>query len=222
MLKSRFLFLTLIALLGFTVFSCDKDDDDMDPEPDKIAMLTVDDQVISQNTIVVPSMDVPREGWVVIHRDNGSGGPKVPAIISEPVALSSGVNEDVEVPILASESLTDGETVWVMVHEDTGERGKYEFDGGDVDKPFFKDDGSAVVKPIKVTSPSITVSDQPVYDNKVVIESVTAAQDGWIVIHNDDGSGNITLPGIIGKAPVTKGVNPSWLYRPITPKLSAS
>ncbi|MBY5958399.1 hypothetical protein KUV50_09670 [Membranicola marinus] len=207
MLKSRILFLTLIALLGLTIFSCDKDDDDMDPEPEETAMLTVDDQVISQNTIVIPSMDVPREGWVVIHRDNGSGGPVVPEIISEPVSLSSGVNEDVEVPIKSSEALTDGETVWVMLHEDTGERGKYEFDGGDIDKPFFTDNGSAVVSPIQVSSPSIAVSEQPVYDNKVIIESVTAAQDGWIVIHNDDGSGNITLPGIIGKAPVSKGVN---------------
>ena len=61
---------------------------------------------------------------------------------------------------------------------------------------------------ISQTDPAISVTDQVDRGNIFVIGSVSAAEDGWIVIHgpnaNNDGP---QIPEIIGKAPVSAGVN---------------
>lgn len=102
----------------------------------------------------------------------------------------------------------DGETLWVMLHEDTGTTGTYEFDGANgFDGPFTKENGDMVMTSIEITAPSITVMDQPVMNNAITIPQLNAAADGWLVVHNDDGSGGIVLPGIIGKTMVQKGIN---------------
>lgn len=102
----------------------------------------------------------------------------------------------------------DGETLWVMLHEDTGTMGTYEFDGANgFDGPFTKENGDMVMTSIEITAPSITVMDQPVMNNAITIPQLNAAADGWLVVHNDDGSGGIVLPGIIGKTMVQKGIN---------------
>ena len=102
-------------------------------------------------------------------------------------------------------SIQDGETVWVMIHTDNGEMGKYEFNGSNgLDNPVTEN-GKPVMTKITINSASIDVIDQAVVLNSVTIPSVTAAVDGWLVIHNDNGSGNMTLPGIIGKTKVSKG-----------------
>lgn len=50
--------------------------------------------------------------------------------------------------------------------------------------------------------PSVTVSDQAVMDGKVVVDSVTAAESGWIVIHAD----NDGAPGpVVGHTAVEAG-----------------
>lgn len=172
-----------------------------------VGSLEVEDQALTQNSVLVSSVDLPADGWVVIHRDNGSGGPTVPAIISEPVYLEAGTTENVTVPVKESEALTDGETVWVMLHEDNGTTGTYEFDGQNgLDGPYYSESGDIAITPVVISTPAIEVKDQKIVDNKVTIGKVTAAADGWLVIHNDDGTGNIVLPDIIGKVQVSKGV----------------
>ena len=125
----------------------------------------------------------------------------------QPVYLEAGMTENVMVPVKGSEPLTDGETLWVMLHEDNGTTKTYEFDGQNgFDGPYYTEAGDIAITPISISSPAIEVSDQKIVDNKITIGKVTAAQDGWLVIHNDDGSGNIVLPGIIGKVQVSEGV----------------
>lgn len=201
-------FLLFILTSIFLISACEKDDD-MTPEvmEEEYAMLIVNDQTLSQNSVWISSVDIPMNGWAVIHRDNGSGSPSVPDIISEPILLQAGMNTDISVPILSTESLSDGEQLWVMLHEDTGQSGTYEFDGGSIDVPYLMEDGNVAMKAIKITAPSIATVDQAVYDNTIIIPEVNAAADGWLVIHNDDGTGNIVLPDIIGKVQVSAGIN---------------
>lgn len=168
--------------------------------------LTVSDQAISGNMVMVPSITMDAAGWVVIHKDNGSG-PVVPAIVSEPVHLDKGTNTDVMIPIAEGTSLSQGENLWVMLHHDDGRIGTYEFDGANgFDNPIVEG-GAPVMTKIAVTGASITAADQAVSNNQITIASVTLVKDGWLVVHNDDGTGNITLPGIIGKKYLTAGTH---------------
>lgn len=203
---NRFFSVAVVIGLAAGFTACDKEEDNGDmPMPE--AKLTVNDQTVSQNTVIVKEVDVPSDGFIVIHRDAG-GGPEVPGIISEPIMVSEGTSMDIMVPILETESLTDGETLWVMLHEDTGTPGQYEFDGQNgFDPPFMMNGGGMVMTSIEITAPSITVMNQAVMNNTITIPEVNAAADGWLVVHNDDGSGGIVLPGIIGKTMVQKGIN---------------
>ncbi|MFB6317324.1 hypothetical protein [Saccharicrinis sp. FJH54] len=203
-LNRRILSMAVVAVFALTACNKDKDSGgDMNS-----GILNVSDQMISQNTVNVSSVTFDQDGWIVIHADDG-GSPKVPGIISEPVMVTSGTHSNIKVPLVEGTELNDGDKVWVMLHNDTGTSGDYEFDGTDQsdDQPVKNDMGDIVMKAITVSSPSVSVSNQPVSSNMVMIDNVDAAVDGWLVIHNDDGDGNITLPGIIGKAWVTEGMN---------------
>lgn len=168
---------------------------------------TAENQTISQNTITVATATFDRSGWIVIHKDNGSGGPVVPGIISVPMMVDAGTSTNIEVELATTAEITDGETLWIMLHTDTGVAGTYEFDGANgFDGPII-DDGNIVMSSIEVSAPSITAVDQPVTGDQIIIAEVFAAVDGWIVVHNDNGSGEIELPGIIGRTKVNAGVN---------------
>jgi hypothetical protein len=86
------------------------------------------------------------DGWVVVHASNEAGdGPMVPDIISEPVYLEAGDNADVEVTFTDEANVTTGDVVWVMLHDDTGVEGVYEFNGvNGLDLPITDSDGVVV------------------------------------------------------------------------------
>ena len=198
-------FAAVLIGVAFTFSACKKDNTDSMSMPTGSFMAS--DQTISQNMIVVSQIKMSDDGWVVVHADNGNNGPMVPGIISEPVMVKAGTNTNVKIPIDTNAMLSDGEKVWIMLHTDDGTIGKYEFDGkSGLDGPIMEN-GNIVTSPIRIMSPSISIKNQPVTNNTITIDTVVAAVDGWLVVHNDDGTGNITLPGIIGKTMVHKGVN---------------
>lgn len=161
---------------------------------------TANNQVTSQDKITVESITVAQPSWVVIHRDNGAGSFVAPGIISQPVALEAGTTTDVEISLADGEELTDGETLWIMLHNDNGVIGSYEFDGANgLDAPI-------TFASIEVMAPSVTASDQAVSaSNTVTIDEVKAGVDGWIVIHADNGSG---APGaVLGQTMIMAGTN---------------
>ncbi len=198
----------MAGVIAFSTVSCEETDDVKD-EIDDTSELEVENQVISQNMINVEVAEVPRTAWIVVHRDNGNNGPVVPGIISNPEQIPQGESENVKLQISSDQNLTHGEKLWIMIHEDTGVLGDYEFTGeGTPDQPLM-DDGSIVMKSIIIESPRIDASaaSYNASTHSVTIPSVESAVDGWLVIHNDDGSGNITLPGIIGKEQVNNGLS---------------
>lgn len=198
-----------IAIATVMVASaCKKEEStEMPTTPTATAKLVVGDQTISQNQIWVNVADVPANGFIVIHKDNGAGGPVVPGIVSEAKYVTKGENKDVLVSLDATSTFMDGETLWVMLHEDTGTPGLYEFDGANgFDGPFMANN-MMVMTSIKIESAAIMVTNQMVSNNMITIPQVKAAADGWLVVHNDDGMGGIVLPGIIGKTLVKKGMN---------------
>jgi len=198
---------TLLGLAASSLIftACDTEDDEM-MEPDMpTGMLTVSDQTISQNTIVVSNVNLDQNGWLVVHASE-EDAPVVPAIISDPVMVEAGENSDIEIPITNFENLSEDANVWVMLHTDDGEMGVYEFDGANgLDNPITTEEGEIVMTEIEISAPSVTADNQAVSENMVTIEEVNAAVDGWIVIHEDDGNGK---PGaVLGQTFVEAGTN---------------
>ncbi|WP_296618381.1 hypothetical protein [Marivirga sp.] len=202
LMKSTLLGIAASSLL-FT--ACNNDEEEMMEPEMPTGMLTVSDQTISQNTIIVSNVNLDQDGWIVVHASE-QGGPVVPDIISEPVLVEAGEANNVEVTLNDFASLSDGASVWVMLHNDDGEAGVYEFDGANgLDAPITTEAGDIVMSEITLSAPSVTVSNQVVSENKVVMEEVNAAVDGWIVIHEDNGEGN---PGpVLGQTFVEAGSN---------------
>lgn len=203
LMKSTLLGIAAASLI-FTACNSEEDDEMMEPDM-PTGMLTVSDQTISQNTIVVSNVNLDKNGWIVVHASDGNG-PLVPDIISEPVLVEAGESSDIGVTLNDFSSLNDGASVWIMLHTDDGEAGTYEFDGANgLDAPITTEEGDIVMSEITLTAPSITASNQVVNENMVTIEEVNAGVDGWLVIHEDDGEGN---PGpVIGQTFVEAGTN---------------
>jgi hypothetical protein len=194
-----------IAASSLIFTACNNEDDEMIEPEMPTGMLTVSDQSISQNTIIVSNVNLDQDGWIVVHASE-QGGPVVPDIISEPVLVEAGESSEIEVTLNDFSSLSDGASVWVMLHTDDGEAGNYEFDGSNgLDAPITTEEGEIVMSEITLSAPSVTVSNQVVNENMVIMDEVNAAVDGWIVIHEDDGEGN---PGpVIGQTFVEAGSN---------------
>ncbi len=200
------LFILLVAM-GVSVTACDSDSSSAQEETE-IPLVEANTQGTSDgNQVIISNINSPEAGWVVVHRTNADGnGPQVPEIIGK-TQVDAGVNTDVHIQL--KEGVANDETLWAMLHEDTGKIGTYEFDGqSGLDLPIIFND-KIVMSPFMITQtdPAIMVSDQVNMGNIFTV-SVDAAEDGWIVIHASNAAGNgPQVPEIIGKASVKVGMN---------------
>lgn len=171
-------------------------------------LLTATDQDLVNGVVYVESITLEEDGYVVVHASNEAGdGPQVPEIISQPVYLEAGAYANVGVPIKDDATVEAGDVLWVMLHEDTGEEGVYEFDGNNgLDQPLMNN-GEVVVTSITINdvtdaamSGTLTVNDQPIVDNTITVESINVDMDGWVVVHasNEAGDGP-QVPEIISE-----------------------
>ncbi|GAB4449845.1 MAG: hypothetical protein Kow00120_20100 [Anaerolineae bacterium] len=139
--------------------------------------VAVADQLSLDGTVTIASAYSEGPGFIVIHIDNGSGGPG-PVIGSAP--LATGWNYNVRVAI---DTRAATPTLFAMLHTDTGEVGVYEFGAVEgADGPVIVD-GSPVTPPFNVQI--VHALDQFVSGNQVTIDSITTDAPGWIVIHAD-------------------------------------
>ncbi|HML23979.1 MAG TPA: SH3 domain-containing protein [Aggregatilinea sp.] len=125
------------------------------------------DQIADSGTITVRSAMIDAPGWLVVHADdNGAPG----AVLGQ-VALDEGVNLGVTVNV---DPEAAGDSVWLMLHYDTGTAGTYEF--GEVegaDSPVMLG-GSPVVTPISLAGAMATATTG---DLSNVCSVVTAGND---------------------------------------------
>jgi LPXTG-motif cell wall-anchored protein len=162
-----------------------------------------------ETTLVIPAAVIAVDGWIVVHDSDADGNIVAPAIISEPVALSAGSHEAIEITL--TDAKADGDKVFPMLHIDAGVIGTYEFPGADTPVRNGED---TVVVPLTLAAAeaeteetstpdadsSITVSEMAdLAGTTVMVPSATIAQDGWIVIHDSDADGNIVAPAIISE-----------------------
>ena len=165
---------------------------------DTAPQVTVQNQFISNNSVTIENVFSDGAGWLVVHADSGEGAPG--AVIGY-APVQDGTNANVLV-VLDTVNITP--TLYAMLHEDTGEAGVYEFgtvEGADV--PVSVND-AVIAPPFEVAfmqAGNQLVSD----DNTVSIPLVATAQDGWLVIHADNGEG---APGaVLGQTFVAAGAS---------------
>lgn len=99
--------------------------------------VTVSNQLLSDDTVVVDQAVVPEPGWVVIHvvQPDGSAGQVIGA-----AKLQEGVNTSVAVYLETAP--TEETELIAMLHRDTGEPETFNFPGGD---PPFTENGNPVI-----------------------------------------------------------------------------
>ena len=172
--------------------------------PSVMPSVTVADQELSGDQMIVAEVVSGGPGWLAIHAQAGDK----PGPILGYSQVAEGTNTDVRVEISVASAT---ETLYAMLHTDAGAVGSWEFPEGP-DVPVLVDE--KVVAPLfKVTGglaapseilPSVTVADQDVTGGKVAVSEVVSAGPGWLVIHAQaDGK-----PGLVlGYSRVIEGAN---------------
>jgi len=169
--------------------------------------VTVADQEIAGSKVIIAEVVSNGPGWLVIHAQ--ADGKPGSILGYSPVV--DGTNADVMVEIDGAKAT---ETLYAMLHTDAGKVGTWEFPDGP-DAPVKV--GEQVVTPAFVVTgglaaaeepivPSITVADQEIVEDSVIISEVVSNGPGWLVIHAQaDGK-----PGpVLGYSPVASGANTS-------------
>ncbi len=147
--------------------------------------VTVTNQSLELSTMVtIDSANFLTDGFIVIHEQN-EAGDAFAGVIGHSEAISAGNVSDVNIGL--DRPVEDGETLYAMLHEDTGTAGDYEFDGtaGSADPPVKNSNDEVVVVPFEVTVASdlpavrFTLSNNGVasYD---VTDAEPALYEAWI------------------------------------------
>lgn len=111
------------------------------------AAIQVDDQSLTNSTLVVASAAAPTPAWIVVHLDDkGMPGKRVGV-----APIPAGVSSNVAVPLDPKVDLSKG--LLVAVHADRGTPGEFDFNMEDKfnspDQPFFVD-GKEVATAVSV------------------------------------------------------------------------
>lgn len=159
-------------------------------------------QVISQNKVAVASVTlIGNNGWLVAHKDF-HGQPKISDVMTKPVNLDEGTTKNVFLALDSHVSISDGDSLWIMLHEDTGKDRVFEFGEGQRDIPV-KTLGDFAANPIRIKSPEIIAADQPVSNNRIMIDQIVSGANGWVVVYLADGSNTLGLS--VGHTRVSEG-----------------
>lgn len=155
----------------------------------------VSDQPVLDGTVTVAKVVSEGPGFIVIHKDNGSGsfGPVIGYRWVNP-----GENFNITVNIDAAQATI---TLYAMLHVDSGEVGVYEFGTVEgADGPVVVD-GAPLSPPFNVAV--IHAHDQFIENNTFVADAVIMDGTGFLAIHSD----NEGRPGpVIGYASVESGM----------------
>lgn len=206
-------YLLYFALTFFAVgvTSCSNDDDNITTEPDPTGSVTLGDQTLSGNTLVIDNVTVGQDSWLVV-RNAGEGTST--NYVADPVFLEAGSHDNVEIELNENANLTgnvDGDDFEVSIHVDDqnrGTQGTFDFDGqSGVDAPITSTTGTAVTETVNVRAPGLNIDDDQVVteNNEVTFNSVNLSRDGWIVLYASNEDGTINTTEIVGSRFVEAG-----------------
>lgn len=157
--------------------------------------VNADPQVSADGTVVIETVFIGADGWVVIHRANGTdpGEPIGHAAVSSEGGLKTDV--PVEISRRAWRNWSGARTVWAVLHEDDGD-GEFEPSEDETIDQFGEPAGQrfavrAGERPAYVTARGFTP--QKTDNGTVTVRTVALPEDGYVVVRNatDDGDGQI-------------------------------
>lgn len=98
--------------------------------------LTATGAKLENSTLAIDSVEADAAGWLVVHMaQNGEAGAHIGH-----VQVQSGMNENLQIPL--DQTVSSGQSVILMLHEDTGTTGTFEFEEGSaeqLDPPAMSD-----------------------------------------------------------------------------------
>ncbi|HSI70935.1 MAG TPA: hypothetical protein VK941_11925 [Gillisia sp.] len=203
-------FVFSIFAVGFTSCSNDDDIDDViiDPDPDPSGSITVNDQTISGNTLIVQSVTVGQDSWLVVRN---AGAETEAGIVSQAVRVTEGTHSNVELPLLNTATLTGeeaGDDLVVMLHVDAGTSGTFEYDTATgPDAPIENAAGNPVAETVTVMGPGLWAEDNQVVteNNEVTFSNVNTGANGWIALYGENEDGTINEDVILGSQYIEAG-----------------
>lgn len=191
-------FVASIFAVGVTGCNGDDDVDDVLPDPDATGSITVENQTISGNTLILENVTVGQDSWIVVRNADED------EMVSDPVMVEEGMNQDVSIPLnnLATlEGDEDGDDFDVYLYSDNPNAGTMgTYDEG-IDEPIRDDMDMEINERVTATTPSIFGEDnQMVSENReVTFSSVnTGPSGGYIGLYGEDEEGNIDEENMIG------------------------
>jgi gas vesicle protein len=138
------------------------------------------DQAIVNDSVLIEEVEFEDDGFVVIHADDGDGNPG--EVIGQ-IAFESEEMDEFSVEVDRDKVTSK---LYVMLHEDTGEEGVYEFgDVEDADGPVQIDGETAV---IGFNVFMIEPADQAYNadNNTLTLDTVVSARNTWLVVYSDE------------------------------------
>lgn len=168
-------------------------------------MVTVENQTLNNNEVVVKQVNAAEDGWIVIHASN-TGGTFAQVIGKTHVNAGMNMNVIVSLDMTPENVVRGGDRLWAMLHYDRGAEGTYEFPG--VDAPVMMN-GEIVMESFTVdaaTDPTVVANNQSISDNKINVSLASVTEPGWLVVYEDDGTGNAPVtPTSIGRTRIGIG-----------------
>ena len=155
--------------------------------------------------VIISSVYAPRPAWLVLYADDDGE----PGEVLGHVAVEEGESRDVS---LSVDPYRVTGRLHAVLHQDLGELGTFELPGAD--EPLEVGGewvGATFEVDIQVTMPQIVVSDQDLgRDGQIVVDSVTAAEAGWVALQADaDGEPD----AVLGQTAVEAGENENVVIR---------
>jgi hypothetical protein len=155
--------------------------------------ITASNQVVNENSVVIDEINAAVDGWIVIHANN-EGAPG--AVLGQ-TFVEAGINTNIAVD-LGDAVFAGDELLFPMLHIESPADGEYGFpDNGDGPEVFGED---VVVVSMETTAPtgSITIENQVVDANTIIVSDLTVNATAWVVVHASNAAGTgPEVPGII-------------------------
>jgi hypothetical protein len=184
------------------------------------SQITIHNQDINTGVVVVDSVTAPRSGWVVIYRKPDFAADEMVGYAPVHQGSNMGVKVVVSMPLIGNRPM-----LWAVLQADNGVPGVFEWghtgrafdddpltqNGQLVTMAFATTSTPAAIEPVTASDTTktpltdqITISNQDITSGLIMVDSVTASQDGWVVIYRNP---NFTAGEIVGYAPVYHGTN---------------
>lgn len=163
---SKYMMFVVLSFFAIGLTGCSDDDDLDDIVDEPTGAITVQDQILTQNILVVERVIVSHSSWLVVKTVNDDNS--VDEMIADPVFLTAGTHEDVIVQLDNTNApdvdIEDGDTLAVLLRADDGD-GEF---NENTDDPITDNTGDQVMELVVVSSPEITVSEFSAIDNNTI------------------------------------------------------